>query len=75
MVSSNEGYFGKVLNDVSSSILTKDSGPKPGHDKEGSIFGSMFGKDKAQKSQESISATETIADYFSYIGGSITKLP
>jgi hypothetical protein len=41
-----------VLNDVSSSILTKESGPKPGQDKEGSIFGSMFGKDKAQKSQE-----------------------
>ena len=75
MESQNEGYFGKVLNDVSSSILTKESGPKPAQDKEGSIFGSMFGKEKAQKSQESISSTETIADYFSYIGGAITKLP
>lgn len=64
-----------MLNDVSSSILTKESGPKPAREKDGSIFGSMFGKDKAYQSQESISATETIADYFSYIGGAITKLP
>ena len=40
------------------------------------MFGSIWGnKQDDAKATESISATESIADYFSFIGGAITTLP
>lgn len=73
----SEGYFSKVLADVSINNISKDSGPKSTTEKENSFFSSMFGNkgEKVLKTHESTSKTESIADYFSFIGGAITKYP
>jgi hypothetical protein len=66
----SEGYFSKVLNDVSQSTLNKDTSSKG--QKESSMFGSLFSAKDKVKATESISKTEQVADYFSFVGESIT---
>jgi hypothetical protein len=67
-----EGYFNRVLSDVSQSIINQDTAAKPQH--QGSYFSSfLWTTSEKAKATESIS--ESVADYFSFIGGAVTPLP